>query len=52
MIKNFIEDDLLNNQNISNNNLINYKLINLLIDFDFNEILNKKLKVDFAINNF
>ena len=51
LIKSFIEDELLNNQNISNCNLINYNLINLIIDLDFNEILNKKLKGEFIVSN-
>ena len=50
-LKKIIEDDLLNNINISNQMMINYKLIHSYIDLDFNKMSDKKIKDSFNIEN-
>jgi hypothetical protein len=51
ILKKFIEDDLLNNINISDEMMINYKLINSHIDLDLNKITDTKIKDSLNIEN-
>lgn len=50
-LKKIIEDDLLNNINISNQMMINYKLIHSYIDLDLNKMSDKRIKESLNIEN-